>query len=304
MKEINEISKTLKSKYVSKATRDIAKRSFEVGVDDKEFVSGMSPSRSSIDTKNDKRKIGNRIRGIDKAMKEENEINEISNDVKKSYLSKAAADVRKKYSLSGGDKHSSTNLVHGKLRAKAKQRASNMVKISNSMKEENEINEISNAVKMSYIRKASKDLKTRAHDIGGDLERKESGSIPLRKPSDTHKDMKKVTNRLKGIRRATRIKEENEESNQMQLENIISAAVDGNALEVKNAVSDAMLEKIRDAIEDRKAEVAQNFFNYNNEEEMEETEEGPEDYPEDDEDFDDDMGDVEDHSEEEDDETA
>lgn len=46
-----------------------------------------------------------------------------------------------------------------------------------------------------------------------------------------------------------------------ETKDIIKAALDQDAVEVQKTVADLMLDKIRDAVEDRKAELAQQYFN-------------------------------------------
>ncbi len=81
---------------------------------------------------------------------------------------------------------------------------------------------------------------------------------------------------------------------------IIKAALDQDAVALKQTVADLMLDKIRDAVEDRKAELAQQYFNAANPDF--DQEEDPEDVDEaDDDDLDVDDEDLEDIEDTEDD---
>ncbi len=92
----------------------------------------------------------------------------------------------------------------------------------------------------------------------------------------------------------------------MSIEDIIGGAVDEKPVDVKNALADVMLDKVREAILDKKAEVAQRFFDASplNMESDDETEDDELEDDLEDEDFEDDEdSDVEEDSEEESEET-
>ena len=151
---VDELSPSTKMSYVRKAASDIDNRSYAQGVDD---VKGQG---NDYDGANNKR-IGNRLKGIKRATKEENQVDEISGKTLASYAQGASSDMYGRALRKGMDiqRGSSDKDNDRKIKNRGSGIAKANMRMAGKMAKHNEdtetVDELNRDTLASYISKAS-----------------------------------------------------------------------------------------------------------------------------------------------------